>query len=189
MIKIISGKFKQISLLVPKGNLIRPTSSKKKQAIFNILVSKFLKLNDKKIFQNKIILDAFAGTGSLGLEAISYGASFCYFIENNEIVIKYLDKNCRKILRTDQFKILKNKYSKFSVSKIKKIIDIVFFDPPYGFPITKKMFEIIIINNKNKIPLFVVETDIKTILPKMYLLDLVDERIFGRTKISFMSKK
>ena len=48
MIKIISGKFKQISLLVPKGNLIRPTSSKKKQAIFNILVSKFLKLNDKK---------------------------------------------------------------------------------------------------------------------------------------------
>ena len=79
MLNIIGGSKKKTKLNVPIIN-VRPTSSKKREAIFSIIESKNLK-NKNDIYSNGYFLDLFAGSGSLGLEAISRGAKYCYFYE------------------------------------------------------------------------------------------------------------
>ena len=91
MIKIIGGLKKRTKLDVPPNN-VRPTSSKKRESIFSILESYEKKINCN-IYKQSNILDLFAGSGSLGLEAISRSALFGYFYENNSENIRYLRKN------------------------------------------------------------------------------------------------
>ena len=95
MINIISGSKKRVKLDVPTVN-VRPTSSKKREAIFSIIESKILKKKND-IYSNGYFLDLFAGSGSLGLEAISRGAKYCYFYEVAKEVIETLKSNCIKI--------------------------------------------------------------------------------------------
>ena len=95
MLNIISGSKKRAKLYVPTIN-VRPTSSKKREAIFSIIESISLK-NNNDIYSNEYFLDLFAGSGSLGLEAISRGAKYCYFCEIAKEVIETLERNCKKI--------------------------------------------------------------------------------------------
>ena len=81
MPNIISGKYKRTKLAVHK-NLVRPTSSLKKEAIFSIIESYAIKYSIE-IYKNRSIIDICAGSGSVGLEAISRGMDMSYFIENN----------------------------------------------------------------------------------------------------------
>ena len=74
MINIVGGKYKKTKLNVPL-DIVRPTSVQKREAIFSIIESYGLKMNFD-IYKQKNILDLFAGSGSLGLEAISRGISF-----------------------------------------------------------------------------------------------------------------
>ena len=86
MLKIISGDFKGRKLEVPQ-NFVRPTSALKREAIFSIIESFAIK-NSIELYNNKTVIDLFAGTGAIGLEAISRGMSKAFFYENNRQVIK-----------------------------------------------------------------------------------------------------
>ena len=88
MIKIVGGKYKGSNLNVPLGNKVRPTSIGKRKIIFDILTSFFLKQDNIENYNNKIILDGFSGSGAMGIEAISRGASFCYFFDKDKSIIK-----------------------------------------------------------------------------------------------------
>ena len=90
MPNIIGGKYKKTKLDVP-SKLVRPTSAFKREAIFSILESYSIK-HSIEIYKNKSIIDIFAGSGLVGLEAISRGMEKAYFIENSENVIKILDE-------------------------------------------------------------------------------------------------
>ena len=188
MTKIIGGKYKGTSLLVPKGNLVRPTLSSKKEALFDIITSYLLKLNDKKIFSNKIILDAFAGSGALGLEALSRGGNFCYFIENNKITAKFLKRNCDKILNKNQYEIFNFNYYHMPFDLLKHNLDIIFLDPPYDYKIDESLFNLIS-KKANKSCIFIIEMSNRALVPKTSYLKIFNERIFGKTKISFLTKK
>ena len=87
MIKIVGGEFKRTNLSVAEN--IRPTSSIKREAIFSIVESYALK-NNIDLYNNKAVMDIFAGSGAVGLEAISRGMKEAYFYENNPNVIKIL---------------------------------------------------------------------------------------------------
>ena len=188
MTKIIGGKYKGTHLLVPKGNLVRPTSSIKKEALFNIITSHLLKLNDKTTFANKIILDAFAGSGALGLEALSRGANYCYFIEKNKITGKFLKKNCDKILNKNQYEIFNINYYNMPSDLLYHNLDIVFFDPPYDYKIDESLFSIIS-KKANKSCIYIIEMSNRSSISKISHLKIFNERIFGKTKISFLTKK
>ena len=129
MIKIIGGIKKRTSITVPLEN-VRPTSAKKREAIFSIIENYGLK-NNFNIYKNAIILDLFAGSGILGLEAISRGAIFGYFYENNLDVIQHLGKNCIKVCKNNCFEINKESILKSNFKNIDKKISLVFMDPPY----------------------------------------------------------
>ena len=187
MTKIIGGKYKGTTLLVPAGKIVRPTSSIKKETLFNILTSYFLKINDNNLFYNKIVLDVFSGTGGLGLESLSRGSKYCYFIEKNKKVISYLEKNCKKTLKTKNYKIFNIDYFNLDIKLLDKKIDIVFFDPPYNYKINNVFFNLILPKiNKNSI--FIIETNNKTKVPILKNFKLINEKLFKNTKITFLKK-
>ena len=101
MPNIIGGKYKKTILDVP-NKLVRPTYAFKREAIFSILESYAIK-HSIEIYKKKSIIDIFAGSGLVGLEAISRGMDKAYFIENNDNVIKILEKNCQKICKKNEF--------------------------------------------------------------------------------------
>tara|TARA_Y100000590_G_scaffold62388_1_gene66681 strand:+ start:5308 stop:5874 length:567 start_codon:yes stop_codon:yes gene_type:complete len=187
MTKIIGGKYKGTTLLVPAGKIVRPTSSIKKETLFNILTSYFLKINDNNLFYNKIVLDVFSGTGGLGLESLSRGSKYCYFIEKNKKVISYLEKNCEKILKIKNYKIFNIDYFNLDIKLLDKKIDIVFFDPPYNYKINNAFFNPIS-SKINKNSIFIIETNNKTKVPILENFELINEKLFKNTKITFLKK-
>ena len=186
MPKIIGGKFKKTRIEVP-SNLVRPTSALKREAIFAILESYAIK-NSINIYKNKSIIDIYSGSGSIGLEAISRGIKKSYFIENNESVVKILKRNCDKICKTNEYEIIFDN----AISGIERLFkiepSIIFIDPPYKKEnINLILLKIIKNKIKSKYKIIIIETvkyD-KVIIPEG--LSLLQERIYGKTKLLFLN--
>ena len=188
MIKIIGGLKKRTKLDVPPNN-VRPTSSKKRESIFSILESYEKKINCN-IYKQSNILDLFAGSGSLGLEAISRRAIFVYFYENNSNVIKHLNKNCLKICKYNRFKIINENILESKFKDINKKISLVFIDPPYKTtPFEKILFNI----NKSKIlsnnAIIIIECSHHSDINIPSFFSCFNERKYGKTKIFFLVNK
>ena len=142
------------------------------------------------LYENKCFIDIFAGSGSLGLEAISRGARFSYFFENNSEVLKVLKKNCIKICKEKNYEIILDDIFYLNFSKINIPISTIFIDPPYNI----NPFQKILNNIKNSIKLnvstkIVLESHKNTIieLPSDYII--LNQKIFGKTKIIFLKFK
>ena len=97
--RIIGGKNKGRKLLVPQGSLIRPTSDRIRESIFNILDSYL-----KEGFSGKVVADLFSGTGALGLEALSRGAQSAILVDKQSDAINLIKKNgFRRKLNTSAY--------------------------------------------------------------------------------------
>ncbi len=115
-IRIISGKFGGRLIDTPKTDKTHPMGDRERAAIFNRL---------RGDIAGKVILDAFAGSGAIGLEALSLGADSVDFLENNQKATKVIKANVAKFKLEAQGKI---------VRKLQKEYDIIFADPPYDNP-------------------------------------------------------
>lgn len=126
--RIISGKHKGRRIELPKdtGN-IRPTSDFAREAIFNILVHGKTGLNGHT-FEGKSVLDLFCGTGALGLESLSRGASHVTFIDNAREAIATARHNAERIGETATDFVLTDATR---LGKARHAYDLVFLDPPY----------------------------------------------------------
>ena len=129
MPNIIGGKYKKTIIEIP-SKLVRPTAAFKREAVFSILESYSIK-KSIEIYKNKSIIDIFAGSGLIGLEAISRGMEKSYFIENNHSVIKVLEKNCKKICKKNEFEIIFKRAIDGLDKKFHIEPSIIFIDPPY----------------------------------------------------------
>ena len=186
MPNIIGGKYKKKSIEVP-SKLVRPTSAFKREAIFSILESYSIK-HSIEIYKNKSILDIFAGSGLIGLEAISRGIKKSYFIENNNEVIKILEKNCQKICKDNEFEIIFGNAMNNLDKKLMIDPSIIFIDPPYK----KENINLILIKIiKNKIKtkntFIVIETAREENINIPKGLSFIKEKIYGKTKILFLN--
>ena len=115
--RIISGKFRGRKLIKFNKEGIKPTTDKMRESVFNIVIS-YLKINEKKNnlpLEHFNVLDIFAGTGALGLEAISRGAEKVTFIEKSRDNLRVLYKNTDLLEIKEKVKIIKK-----SISKVKK---------------------------------------------------------------------
>ena len=186
MIKIIGGKFRKTTLLTPKKN-VRPTSSMKREAIFSIIENYS---NKKKIniYYQKSFLDFFAGTGAMGLEAISRGAKYCYFFENNKEAIAILKKNCNKVCKEKNFQINEKNILEIINFEINYSVSVVLMDPPYKIHPFKKIL-IQLLKNKflTKETIFVIESEKNTKIDFPINLNIFDEKIYGKSKITFLN--
>ena len=181
MIKISSGNLKGFKLLVPSGQIVRPSSSRTRTAIFNTLHHWF-------DLQDFLIWDAYAGSGSLGLEAFSRGARPIVFTDNNPANFKILIKNLEKcdLPRKSAHRIDALKWLD-SLRQPSKMM--VFLDPPYKSDELRKIIPKLALSKVILIgSLVIVETDSKVMLHWPSQFELFFSRNYGRSKIEIAEK-
>ena len=122
--RIISGEFRGRTIKFPKSKLVRPTTDKNKEAIFNIL-------NNLISFDGIKACDIYAGSGSLGLETLSRGAMEVHFIEKSFQVQKVLKENIVSLNSTEDCKVFNMSALKFSSLSEHDIYDLIILDPPF----------------------------------------------------------
>jgi len=127
-LRIVAGIHKGRALASPKSNHIRPTTDRVREAMFNILSHSI----EGFTFTDARVLDVFAGTGALGLEALSRGAKFIQFIEQDAAARGLIRTNAETLGATGQIKIWRRDAT--SLSKLEAIppFNLAFLDPPYG---------------------------------------------------------
>ncbi len=128
MIKVLGGEKKGQSIFSIEGDDLRPTSGKVKEALFNILGDKI---------QDAHFLDLFAGSGSVGIEALSRGANHSTFIEKDKIHFQLLTKNIERVNYQNSSALYCVDAVKFKRSD--PLYDIVFIDPPYSSAVLEKI--------------------------------------------------
>ena len=188
MINIIGGDYKKTNLNVPLSG-VRPTSSNKREAIFSVIESFVLKYNIN-FYHKNCVLDLFAGSGALGLEAISRGMKYGYFYENNVNVISCLIENCKKICINDNFEIKKENILENNFLEIKNKIGLVFIDPPYAInPFEKLLIKI----DKSKIlsncAILILEHSISLEFSIPSNFKIFKTKKYKKTKISYLIYK
>lgn len=123
--RIIAGSLRSRTLKAPKGHLTRPTTDRTRESLFNLLTSRM-------DFEDVQVLDLFAGTGSLGLEAISRGANLVYFVESNGRVMKTCRENAMTLGVDEATVFYQTEVASFLRSYSSEPFDLVFADPPYA---------------------------------------------------------
>ncbi|MDD2181043.1 MAG: 16S rRNA (guanine(966)-N(2))-methyltransferase RsmD [Bacilli bacterium] len=132
--RVISGKYKGIAIKGFNQEGTRPTMDRVKESLFSMLQYKI---------KGSVALDLFAGSGALGIEALSNGSRVCYFVESNKKMFSILKDNITRLKIKEEYNLINNDYSyalkQFSKSNIK--FDLIFLDPPYDLHLINKVLE------------------------------------------------
>lgn len=133
---IVGGTHKRKRILCPSGEEVRPTSSRLREALFNICQGEI---------EGARFLDAFAGTGAVGLEALSRGAQKVTFIEQNAQSLKFLRKNVSALGFQERVEIFSgDTYKLFSrLAMEERRFHLVYLDPPYAQMQTNSFFSLL----------------------------------------------
>ncbi len=126
--RIIAGRHRGRRLEAPAGLDVRPTGERAREALFDILAHG--RFGARPVFEDARVLDAFAGTGALGLEALSRGARFASFIENDRTARAVLLRNIAAIGATAQAAVLAA--NALRPPRAQGPCELAFLDPPYG---------------------------------------------------------
>ncbi len=154
--RVITGKFKGRIIKVPKSKLIRPTTDKNREAIFNYL-------NNIIDFSQSNVCDLYAGSGALGIEALSRGALIAHFVENNFVIYKNLLKNLEPFNVGENTQVYKMSSVKFTSLKKHYSYDLIIADPPFFKNDIYKVVENIKKNNYlTKNGILIIERSIQT---------------------------
>lgn len=179
-VRIISGKVRGLSLISPAGEDTRPTLDRVKEAIFNIIMPYIL---------DSEVLDLFAGSGGLGIEAISRGAKNAVFVDKNSESINCINKNINAA-RFCEFCQVKKADSIQYLNQCNTSFDIIFLDPPYKENLYEQVLKLIL--NKNILKndgIIALEYDYclkKPDIPDG--LEIVKERKYGRVGVLVLSQ-
>lgn len=173
---IISGLYKNRVLKTPKNDTTRPTSAKLRGSIFNILQNQI---------EDLTFLDLFAGSGSMGIEALSRGAGSATFVEKNKAAAACIRENLSAlqidatVIQADVAIALKR------FIKNKARFDIIYIDPPYALAIDPLLEEIEQVLSPDG--LIILEQSKKALI-NTSALKLLDTRSFGDTTVYFFQK-
>ena len=133
MMRIITGRARGIKLETLEGDMTRPTSERAKMAIFSSLQFEL---------EGRRVLDLFAGSGAMGVEALSRMAESCTFVDSYPGAIDIVNKNIAKARFTDKSKVVNSDFKQFLMTTTDKY-DIVFVDPPYGAGYVKDVLDLL----------------------------------------------
>lgn len=122
--RIIAGEWKRRQLRAPAGNTTRPTADRTRETLFSMLVSRLGSL------EGLCVADLFAGSGALGLEALSRGAATCLFVEQDAAAIRALRHNIAALRAQQRCEVVAG--SVLSLGPAKAPRDLILMDPPYG---------------------------------------------------------
>ena len=120
--RVVAGTARGTVLKTPEGMLTRPTADRVKEAVFSILHFDV---------QDAVVLDLFGGTGQLGIEALSRGASSAVFVDASDAACKLIRENLRRTKLEAEGKVVRSDYMDF-LKNCREKFDIILLDPPYA---------------------------------------------------------
>ena len=134
--RIITGSARGIQLKTPPGDDTRPTTDRVKESIFNII---------QFDIEGRDALDLFAGSGQLGLEAVSRGAASATFVDNNTAAVKIIRENVEKCRFGDSCAVINGDYKAFCQAAAARgqRFHLIFLDPPYSAGYLAKLLAVI----------------------------------------------
>lgn len=132
--RVIAGTARSLPLKCPEGLDTRPTTDRIKETLFNML---------QTYIPGCVFVDLFAGSGAVGIEALSRGARKAYFAENASAAIQCIQDNLSFTKFTDQAVLLKQDVISALNSIYEKEADIIFMDPPYGRDLEKQVLSVL----------------------------------------------
>lgn len=183
--RIITGKAKGKKIISPDGyDVTRPTLDRVKQSIFNIL--------QNFLTNETVVLDLFAGTGSLGLEACSRGAKITYLCDRNDSAFSYLQRNIKNLGFENEAFALKGEFdTNIKRFEGKEKFNLIFVDPPYNSDYVERSINLIdeskILHDDGIIVTKISTAERKFIESKN--INLTDYRKYGNTTVCFYKYK
>ena len=180
--RVISGTSKGRKLATPKNLSLRPTSDRVKESIFNILSGRI---------EGRMVLDLFAGTGNLGIEALSRGAKKVTFVEKGRDALKLIRRNLARFGLEERSGVLPIDASRAIeiLNQEGKTFDLIFMDPPYEKGLIERT-----LTKLNLHPIYhrdsilVIEHHRREFLsPAIHGWSLIRQRRMGDTVISFLT--
>jgi len=186
MMRIVAGTFGGRRLHAPKGREIRPTSDRVREAIFSILGPAVVAAR---------VLDLFAGTGALGLEALSRGAADVVFVDQSVFAVRLIRSNIDLIGVQARVRVIHGPVNQ-AIHRLAgegKAFDVIFMDPPYGKGAVQKTLSLLG-DVARAGTLVVAEHDVRDMLPLPLPLEeqewsKIQERKYGDTAVSFYVKE
>lgn len=169
--RVVAGALRGRRIESPQSDVTRPTTDKVREAVFNALMS-------IGVVEGARVLDAFAGTGAMGIEALSRGASHCTFVERDRTALSSLRRNIELLALGDVATVLQS--DAMSASVLAGDFDVVIADPPYGFSDWSRLLALVVA------PFVVIESDHRVDAPDQW--ELVRERRYGRTMVTFLRR-
>lgn len=177
--RIISGECRGRKLVPIEGRDIRPTADRVREALFNII---------GPAIRGMRVLDLFAGTGALGLEALSRGAADAVFIDQAQESCRVIRENIRRCRMEARSQVICQDLLSARFSNLSGPFDLVFIDPPYrkGYAeqvLDQKDFTMLLTEDS----IVIVEQDHKeTLAPSLNRLDIYRQKKYSKTFISFL---
>ena len=180
--RIIAGINRGIKLRTIEGRSLRPTSDRVRESLFNILDGgKY-----PGSYKNKLVVDAFAGTGAVGLEALSRGAGHVIFCENSVTSLEVLHKNIRSLKASHTTTVLNLDATKIMRPSDKKA-GLIILDPPYNSGLSIPCANQLRIHGWiDKKTLIVLEHETKEVIGIPKWMATIENRQYGSTCLTFL---
>ncbi len=181
--RIVGGRFGGRVLAVPRGRALRPTSERAREAMFNILEHGV----DGFGIEGSRVVDLFAGTGALGLEAMSRGARFCLFIDDSPDARGLIRRNADALGVIGQCKIWRRDAVRLGLCAPQPPYDLAFVDPPYGKRLGEQALYALVQGGWLATgAVVIVEESARAEVAIPEDLRCIDERDYGDTKVLFL---
>lgn len=181
--RVIAGTARSLPLCAPDGMDTRPTTDRIKETLFNMLQNQV---------PGSVFVDLYAGSGSIGIEAISRGAKRAYFIENAPKALECIQKNIAFTKFTNHAIVMKQDVVAGLSSIHEKHVDIIFMDPPYGQDQDKRVLNALLTQSYvDEDTLIILEESKEADLS--YVVDLgyevIKEKIYKTNKHIFLNRR
>jgi 16S rRNA (guanine966-N2)-methyltransferase len=181
-LRIVGGKFKGRDIIGPTSLATKPTSDRVRESLFNILAHGIANFE----LDGARVVDLFAGTGALGLEAVSRGAKFCIFVEDSADARGVIRKNADALGTIGLCKIWRRDATDLGPCAPQSPFDLVFADPPYNKGLGEKALASLVQGQWLRPGAIVVLEEAQSInVAEVTGLTLIDRRDYGDTQVRF----
>jgi 16S rRNA (guanine966-N2)-methyltransferase len=186
-LRIVGGSHRGRRLVAPLGETVRPTSDRAREALFNILSHGNFAAGGSP-FAERPVLDAFAGTGALGLEALSRGASMAVFIESEREALAALRRNVGALDEADRAQIVAGDATRPPRAIL--ACAVAFLDPPYRSGLAASALGALAAGGwLTPDALAVIEVAAREDLAQPEGFTLIDERVYGAARLVFLRRE
>ena len=182
--RVVGGRHRGRALKPPSSHDIRPTSDRMREALFDILAHRYAEL-----LEGARVVDLFAGTGALGIEALSRGATFALFVDNGAEARALIRGNVEALALGGVTRIWRADAAKLGKAPAGPAFNLAFLDPPYGQNLAEPALQSLIDGGwLSEGALAIVEETAKAPLAAPPGLSRIDSRVYGDKQLAFFMR-